>query len=347
MNNYIKNDQQKDIEKLLDLMGSYIEDENKVITEIYRYYMKHRRHRYSYIAEYVNNRSTIDKEYIEFLLYNIQYIIQQIEYNNDTLTEVIKNYHNNYFQNNKELSKEDFSMKLEKLYDHIALERERITYSQKRKDEIVGSSVEKINKAMNEFTNTFNKKTENLNTSVLTIIGLFSAIIFVFFGGLSNLTSAISALSNGKNLWNILLAISEIGLIIFNSVFLLLYSVSKMTDKNIGKEISNKSYYRYRYIHYWDVVNKRLGFYSEPNKFTLYQTGQATTVEQAQDFIIKQAKVKAKIISFLQYICNFFIYVYCKLCNTMIIKSIRRFPFVAVYNIIMLILALLFYAKVK
>lgn len=346
MNYYLKNEEQNEMESLLNLLSNYIEDKYIVIKSIYKYYIKFKRHRYSCISKYVNNRSAFDDQYIDFLLSNIEFIMNEVK-NDGKIRKFLNNYHDHYFADCKIIESKKLCTNLEKLYDHIALERERILYSKSKQDEIVGSSVAKINIAMDSFTNEYNKKTENLNTSVLTIIGLFSAIIFVFFGGLSNLGSAITALSNGENLCNILLGISAIGFIIFNIIFLLLYSVSKMTDKNIGKEIGNKNYELYRLIHYWDVLGKRLGYYNAPYEFTLYKTGEVTTVEEAKKDMIEKASNSTKMVSFLQYICNFFIYIYCKLCNTMIIKSIRRFPFVTTYNILMMFFMIFFYSKLR
>ncbi|CAI3584148.1 conserved membrane hypothetical protein [Clostridium neonatale] len=348
MSVYLKNKEYSEIENLLNLFSNYIEDEYEVIRAVYKYYINFKRHRYSFISQYVNSRSALDDQYIEFLLSNIEYIMDIIRSDNK-INKLLKNYHKHCFANYEFIESEKICVNLEKLYDHIALERERILYSKSRQDEIVGSSVAKINIAMDSFTNEYNQKTENLNTNVLTIIGLFSAIIFVFFGGLNNLGSAINALSEGKNLFNVLLGISGVGFIIFNIIFLLLYSTSKFVDKNIGKEIHNKDFYVLKLNHYWDIIENRLGYYSAPNELRLYKDGpfgEPTTLEKAQQDMIDNATGMQKVKSFFVYIINFFIYLYCFFCNTMLIKSIRRFPFVAIYNIFIISIMIFLYIKV-
>ena len=80
------------------------------------------------------------------------------------------------------------------------------------------------------------------------MVGLFSAIIFVFFGGITGmaaLVKGICELKSKKDLTIPLICVFAVGFVVFNIVFLLLYSISKIVGKNIGTTVNGRAYVWY------------------------------------------------------------------------------------------------------
>ncbi len=328
--------------RILDILSENISNETNVIFSVYSYYVKNKRHRYSYISEFVEKKSKIDESFCDFLLDNIDYLIAFLKSDKD-IEENINKYHNEKLGKLQRLELSELIEKLDKLYDHVCLEEKRIEFSKNRRNEIINSSVFKINQAMERFENVYTKKTEDLNTNMITIIGVFSAIIFVFFGGLSNMISSLSSICSADNRNDVLIGIFIIGLIMFNVVFLLLYSISKITDRNLGRIISHKFYSDHKLRYYWEVnrIHGKSGYFISNEYYYSYTEGKQFKIKEEEENRLKIATPYDRIESCVQHILNIFVWIHCHLCNTFVGKGIRRFPYVFLYNIIMLIVIVL------
>ena len=94
-----------------------------------------------------------------------------------------------------EIDSDELLIKLGKLYDHIALEEERLKANMKIMNESTETARNKLTIEFSEISQQFREKIRELsseqNANTITIIGLFSAIIFVFFGGVTSLATIV------------------------------------------------------------------------------------------------------------------------------------------------------------
>ncbi len=94
-----------------------------------------------------------------------------------------------------EIDSDELLIKLGKLYDHIALEEERLKANMKIMNESTETARNKLTIEFSEISRQFREKIRELsseqNANTITIIGLFSAIIFVFFGGVTSLATIV------------------------------------------------------------------------------------------------------------------------------------------------------------
>ena len=126
-------------------------------------------------------------------------------------------------------------VKINKLYDHITLEITRFNYL----DQVVGRQSDLINKVI-EQREIFDKTTEKLNKDlkdveslkpeIISIIGIFSAITLAFIGGMTFTSSTLTSINEASAYK-----------VIFNTIFCLIYIISKMINKNIFSRCSKSN----------------------------------------------------------------------------------------------------------
>lgn len=163
------------------------------------YYANNKRHKYSEVSSYL--METAD---IEYLLENLRRIQKRLgESKEDELT----------------------SIKVFKLIDHITLELNRTKYNSKNFTDMqiasmnvvlgeatkkISSTVEelrqeqaqKINLEIEEFRSETEELKEKVNDSYsqfVSILGIFSAIVLVFFGGMTAFSSIFANMQNIKD----------------------------------------------------------------------------------------------------------------------------------------------------
>ncbi|EOY7157833.1 TPA: hypothetical protein OE941_001766 [Clostridioides difficile] len=83
------------------------------------------------------------------------------------------------------------------------------------------------------------KKIEKVQSEFIAILTIFSAIIIAFFGGTQILGEVLSSIKN-SNFYVLIMITIVIGCILFNVIYMLLYTVSKIIEKNIGININKK-----------------------------------------------------------------------------------------------------------
>ena len=200
------------------------------------YYANNKRHKYSEVSVYL-----METDDIEYLLENLRRVQNRLgEHSEDEAT----------------------SIKVFKLIDHISLELNRTKYNSKNFRDMQVSTMnaalseasrtinsvvdkmrqeqsEKINTEIKEFkrgTDELRDKVDDSYTQFVSILGIFSAIVLVFFGGMDAFGSIFA---NMQNIGKVKLAfsISLIGVIIFNLIFMFLYVLAKF----LGKEISSSA----------------------------------------------------------------------------------------------------------
>lgn len=238
----MKNNYNKDTDLLLSIFSSdefAMEEEGLAdnLRKIAKYYDKNGRHQYHIISHFVYMKMNEGEDIVSYILNNIESMLTFISYRRAKCEKIVSK--------NSNLHIDDIVLDLEKLYDHIALEEERLINNgnviQNSKNEIERNVINTFNNIIDNFQNKVDEVSNSLNANIITVVGLFSAIIFVFFGGaiaLSDLITGILKLKEKDDLTLPLIVLLTVGFILFNIIFLLLYSVSKIVDKNIGCSVS-------------------------------------------------------------------------------------------------------------
>ncbi len=136
-------------------------------------------------------------------------------------------------------------MHLEKLCDHINLEIGRLTYYSKNESiiEDIASKTDNLNTNLKNATASLknaSKQAASMQTEVIAILSIFAGIVFTFSGGLTFFGSVMTSIENAKHYEMVVLAAIICGMVIFNTIFLLMYLVGKITDRNIYAKCKTK-----------------------------------------------------------------------------------------------------------
>lgn len=204
------------------------------------------RHRYSVfhpLLQEIMASSDVDQGVSEFLTNNLNAISAYIE---------------NKYINNGQGEHTKIYRPIFKLCDHINLEMTRINEQRNQEGRLqelyakIGDAqtkleraktdaeeatrqaidaVEKSEKASKRAENA-QKKVKKAQTDVLAILSVFAAVILAFMGGITFLGGAMSSISETR-VYKFVIACCICGFIIFNTIFLLLYIVSKIIEKPI------------------------------------------------------------------------------------------------------------------
>lgn len=142
------------------------------------------------------------------------------------------------FQRQVELSEEKLKQaeqKLKEAEDKIARAEEQLT----RVEKSFAKTDETLQKSQ-DLVETSTEKLNRIQGETVAIISIFAAIVLAFSGGLSYLSSAISAVHNSP-ITKLILTVLVCGFILFNTVFILVYVVARMLDKNIFLSCDDKT----------------------------------------------------------------------------------------------------------
>lgn len=166
----------------------------------------------------------------------------KITYSTEFLLENLQNLKNIAASQNFEDKQVEKS--IYKFYDHVMLELLRLQHygqiednaralkAQIDEDKKVIRDLESQIKETTNSLETANEKAKNIQAETIGIIGIFAAVTLAFSGGLSYLSSAISSVYNSPTL-KLILIILICGFVLFNTIFILLYVVARIIDKNI------------------------------------------------------------------------------------------------------------------
>lgn len=192
---------------------------------------------YSDIAEFVFDMEQIDTEYLTNNLNKIK------EYANSKNDRLVKDG-------------------ISKIKNHVKLEVCRIEFlERKQKKELeeiskdtfykfqplndrLGEFEDRVNnqeETMNKHENTMeDHRTEikNWNANIVTILGLFSAIVLTFFGGMSGINSIFSKVDS-ISIYRLIFVIFIVILAMFNIIFMLLYYIAIITGKHLNRECTD------------------------------------------------------------------------------------------------------------
>ena len=147
----------------------------------------------------------------------------------------------------------DMQAAINKIKNHMELEICRLEYLEsKQKQELENVLVNNINEtltnvnSMNDKLSTYDVKIEKHNkeisdwySNIITVLGLFSAIVVTFFGGLGAVSSMFENI-NGISKYRLVFILLIVVFSMFNIVFMLLYYISIITGKQINKKCANR-----------------------------------------------------------------------------------------------------------
>lgn len=229
--------QQKLTNKILELSKKPFQDPEKEIPQVLDFLQKQ-----VYIKEFRHS-------YAEFFYVVVKINDDKYEGNAEILLQNLKLLEDEAYTDRKDNFK-DVKKNVIKLCDHLALEIYRYQADNnklelealKQKIQEREVKVEEAQTILVEAKKNSDEATDKLKGmqgETVAIISIFSAIILAFSGGLSYLSSAISAVHNSP-ITKLILTVLVCGFILFNTVFILLYVVARMVDKNIFLNCNNE-----------------------------------------------------------------------------------------------------------
>lgn len=135
----------------------------------------------------------------------------------------------------------DIRDNIRKLYDHVSLDMARITYSDAgdRKisgEESIGEVQSQVQQAKVEIANIrteqkiVEKKIDAQQKEYIAILGIFSAVVLTFIGGIAFSTSVLENIARAS-VYRILIVTLMIGVVLVNSFFGMFYYVNALIDK--------------------------------------------------------------------------------------------------------------------
>ncbi len=214
----------------LDNMDSSYDDKIKEVSEEFRvYYNNKGRHLYSEVSTFLYKINEEDLDYVYDNVASVHRVL--LSYDEEHNTE--------------------YARKILKLEDHIRLEILRAQHLKSVQNDNAGRLIRKINslsdagkkytkefEGLNTKYETQRKNIDGLNSQIISVIGIFSAIVITFFGGINFIESimySIGQVSKYRMVFSILIA----GLVMFNTIFMLLNFIAKLTEKNIRSVCSH------------------------------------------------------------------------------------------------------------
>lgn len=115
----------------------------------------------------------------------------------------------------------DTEKSLIKIYDHINLAKQQYNGLKQTDDEYE----QKFSKSIEPFKENLTKE---MNAQLLTLVGIFTALSFLLFGGISSLDNILSGM-NKVSLLKLIVICCVWGLGLVNLIFVFLFCISKMT----------------------------------------------------------------------------------------------------------------------
>lgn len=135
-------------------------------------------------------------------------------------------------------SDEEVAKRLFKLCDHIALERLRLARMDKIKymaDKLNGSMSNAMNKieATNLDVTEAENKVNNIHSETITILGIFAGLVIGFATGFQLFAESFTNL-NDIYFYKIISYLAFIGIILFDCIFFLMFSVSRVSRRSLA-----------------------------------------------------------------------------------------------------------------
>ncbi|MGN0273001.1 MAG: hypothetical protein ACI4DL_09625 [Lachnospiraceae bacterium] len=162
--------------------------------------------------------------------YNGEYLMNNLQKIRDFLDIDYSNGINEY---------QDMYSQFIKLCEHLNLQISQLTYFSSTEEQVkdanknIETAIFNLGEAKKELESA-NNKANTMQTELIAVLSIFSAIVITFAGGFELIGNAISAVaSENVNLYKLILICLIGGFVFFNTVFLMMYLVSKITKRSI------------------------------------------------------------------------------------------------------------------
>jgi len=156
--------------------------------------------------------------------------------NEDAIVNITQNLNSLMDQINEsgEETNSYFVIKIGKLVDHIVLEQIRIDGMYIKSDVEFRKAAESYQDAvkLRIEVDEILEKSKDLKIEVVTILSIFAAILLAVVGSLSFTTSVLQTM-NSASVYRVVLLALVCGIVIFNTISVLLYVVAKIVNKPI------------------------------------------------------------------------------------------------------------------
>lgn len=166
--------------------------------------------------------------------------------------------------------KRNVNKSIDKLYDHINLEIARINYlktlqsTSENQMQYIDQQVEFLRKTMDQEVSRadeVSKKINNAYSEFVSILGIFSAIVLVFFGGTSIFANIIAAMYK-SSIYKSVAVCTITGVMVANIIFIFMCLLAKLLNRSIASDIPEWECYgnsvrrfrkRYPIIFYFNI----------------------------------------------------------------------------------------------
>lgn len=125
-----------------------------------------------------------------------------------------------------------------KLCDHLDLQIRQTNYYQSmllqsnESNEHLKTALTDLQDA-NKRIDVATNRANTMQTELISILSIFSAIVITLSGGFSFLGSSVTAINTAKYYESVIIIALICGIVLFNTIFLMMYFVSKLTGRNI------------------------------------------------------------------------------------------------------------------
>ena len=208
---------------------------------------------YDSLKEYIKDYSRILYSTVSNLVYDIEENAE--ENKQDPFATLLSNldFLRDYANNNEETSEQkgnsderkltsETKKAVWKLWDHINLAH--------RQFHVLRLSEGDYKKRFEEHIRTVQSDmTKETNSQLLTIVGIFTALAFVVFGGISSFGSILTGIHESQ-LLKLLIVACVWGIGMLNVVFIFLFGIGKMTGKELRSGNSKRIRERYP-VYFW------------------------------------------------------------------------------------------------
>ena len=202
------------------------------------YIKKYDRLLYTVLSDAIYESFIKNEEKEDFILGNIDYLLDLC--NND-IEESFNSSNKNELKDKKYVRKVALKIK-----DHTNLAIRQYRTLKQTDDEYKRKFSEQIG-GFKE------KLTQDITSQLITLVGIFTAIAFVVFGGISSLGSIFSDI-NKKSIIKLIISSSIWGIAMFNLIFGFLLGISKMTGLNISSSNSRDFIKKYLLVFWMNAI---------------------------------------------------------------------------------------------
>ena len=193
---------------------------------------------YTVLSDAIYESFIKNEEKEDFILGNIDYLLDLC--NND-IEESSTSSNKNELKNKKYVRKVALKIK-----DHTNLAIRQYRTLKQTDDEYKRKFSEQIG--------VFKEKlTQDITSQLITLVGIFTAIAFVVFGGISSLGSIFSDI-NKKSIIKLIISSRIWGIAMFNLIFGFLLGISKMTGLNISSSNSRDFIKKYLLVFWMNAI---------------------------------------------------------------------------------------------